>query len=238
MKIIIILSLISLQLHARTFRKHETCVYNQSAVVNSTQLPKAGLQLAQRRAQEKCQGYTTTNKYPNNGISLCSYYAKEAIAGRYKGRKIVCVNHACPGSSKVMDKSCKEFAQKPAIVRRTTVTRRTTPTRKFIVNPNKTYKTISKCYYGKKGHVNTSLRALSKEELIVKGKLVRRMGQEMCLPLHTLKRSPTTGVHSCSFYSQIATKGRYKGQRVICLDYSCTSSSYTMDDTCLNFKLR
>ena len=103
---------------------------------------------------------------------------------------------------------------------------------------NKVYKVIEKCHYGEAGVLSNSLSSLSSEELKTKGKLVRRLAQEVCLSLRQLEEIPDSGIHSCSFYSQIAKKGRRKGKRVICMNFSCTPSGYTMDDTCLNFKLR
>ena len=109
--------------------------------------------------------------------------------------------------------------------------------KKFIVNKNRVYKIIEKCHYGKAGHVKGPLSTLNKEELHNKAQLIRRMGQEVCLS-QQLAAVPDSGIHSCTFYSQIAKKGRYKGQRVICLNFSCTPSGYIMDETCLNFRLK
>lgn len=237
------LTLYSLEGFSRTYKMHDTCVYGKDAFVKDLlyKIPKGQLtpklQLVRRRAQEKCQGVTITNRYPNNGISQCLFYSEIAKKGRYKGKRVICVNHACPGTKYEMDEPCKNFSLKPAPVKRVRKTKHIKP-KKFVVNSSRVYKVIEKCHYGKAGHVNSPLRSLNEEELKMKGKLVRRMAQEVCLSLHQLKRVPEGGIHSCSFYSQIAEKGRYKGKRIICVNFSCTGSSFTMDDTCLNLKIK
>ena len=233
------------QAFTRTYKKHDTCVYSKDVYVKDLLYktskgdltPK--LQIVRRRAQEKCQGVTITNRNPDNGVAQCLFYSQIATKGRHKGKRIICVNHACPGTKYQMDGPCHNFALKPPPKKRK-VRRNTpiTPPKKFVVNRNRVYKVIEKCHYGKAGHVRGPLRSLNKEEFKKKGKLVRRMGQEVCLSLHQLQKVPNSGIHSCSFYSQIAKKGRYKGKRVICVDFSCTPSGYTMDDTCLKFRLK
>ena len=183
---------------------------------------------------------TITNRYPDNGIGQCLFYSHIATKGRHKGERVICVNHACPGTKYEMDDSCRGHTIQSRSMKddEAKKTRAKVKPKKFIVKKNKVYKVIEKCHYGEAGLVNASLSSLSSEELNTKGKLVRRLAQEVCLSLRQLKVIPKSGIHSCSFYSQIAKKGRRKGKRVICINFSCTPSGYTMDDTCLKFRLR
>lgn len=236
----------SVQGQSRTFKKHDTCVYGKVGHVKDLlyKIPKGQLrptlQLARRRAQEKCQGVAITDRNPDNGISQCLFYSHIATKGRSKGKRVICINHACPGTKYEMDEPCQNFALKPAPKNRSENRRRrrNIKPKQFVVNKKRVYKVIEKCHYGKAGHVNAPLRSLKKSELKKKGNLVRRMAQEVCVSIDHLKDVPESGVHSCSFYSQIAKKGRYKGKRIICVNFSCTPTGYIMDGTCKNFKLR
>ena len=235
-----------LSLIGKTYKKHDTCIYSKDVYVKDKlyNTPKGELtpklQIVRRRAQEKCMGLTITNRYPDNGVSLCLFYSQIASKGRHKGKRIICVNHACPGTKYEMDESCENYAIKEEPQKRGNNKKartKVTP-KKFIVKTNKTYKILEKCHYGSAGLVDSPLKSLSPQVLKEKGTLVRRMAQEVCLSLRQLEEIPDSGIHSCSFYSQIAQKGRRKGKRVICLNFSCTPSGYTMDDTCLNFKIK
>jgi len=224
-------------------KKHETCVYSQNTIVSEPLyefskedlLPK--LEIVKERAQELCIGLNGRKKYPDNGIGECLYYSDIAEKGRYKGKRVMCVKHSCIGIGEEMDDECDDFnLEKPPRRRGGTTSRRSSgPPKEFVVNPSRTYKVIEKCHYGKAGHLSGRLSSLSNQELITKGSLVRRMAQEVCLSLNQLEDVPNSGIHSCKFYDQIASKGRYKGARIICVDFSCTPSGYLMDETCLNF---
>lgn len=243
---IVCFALFSLSTFGRTYKKHDTCVYGKQVYVKDLlyKIPKGNLtpklEMVRRRAQEKCMGVSTTNRKPDNGIAKCVFYSQIATKGRHKGKRVICVNHACPGTKYEMDEPCQDFALKPAPKRRgrRARARRNVKPKKFVVNRSKTYKRIEKCHYGTAGILRAPLRSLSKQELKTKGQLVRRMAQENCLSIDQLQDVPDAGVHSCLFYDRIARKGRNKGKRIICMDFSCTPSGYTMDETCINYKFK
>lgn len=240
---IVVFLLSSFESFGRSYKKHDTCFYGQQVYVKDLlyKLPKGDLEpkleLVRRRAQEKCMGVSTTNRKPDNGISKCLFYSQVAKKGRHKGKRVICVNHACPGTKYEMDEPCRDFAIKPGPKRRARRRSNVKP-KKFVVNRNKTYKRIEKCHYGTAGILRAPLKNLSKQELQKQGQLIRRIAQETCLSLDQLEQVPTSGVHSCLFYDQVARKGRNKGKRIICVDFSCTGSGYIMDETCQNFKIK
>ncbi|MDC0253722.1 hypothetical protein OAK75_02415 [Bacteriovoracales bacterium] len=146
-KILIILFFLncSIQGFGRTYKKHDTCVYGKGVYVKDFlyKIPKGELttklQIVRRRAQEKCQGVVITDRYPDNGISQCLFYSHIATKGRHKGKRIICVNHACPGTKYEMDGPCHNYALKPA-PKKTSEKRKTRSTpkpKKFVVKSNK-----------------------------------------------------------------------------------------------------
>ena len=74
---IMVLVLGTFQVFGRSDKKYHTCVYSKDTMVKDLlyKIPKGELELklkiTQRRAQEKCMGVTTTNRYPDNGINNC-----------------------------------------------------------------------------------------------------------------------------------------------------------------------
>ncbi len=247
MKILLIVAfLFSFQtLFARETRKHETCVYSKQTIVDKPlyKFSKVSLSsqlgIVQKRAQEKCIGVNGLKRNPNSGIGECLYYSQIAQKGRYKGKRVMCVRHSCIGFTEEMDEQCSEFdLEKAPRSRNSRVNRPSSPPKQFVVNPSRTYKVINKCHYGKAGHLSNPIHSISSQELAEKGNAVRRMAQETCLSLDQLDQVPNSGIHSCKFYDQIATKGRSKGKRIICVDFSCTPSNYIMDETCAKFNIR
>ena len=123
MKITLILSTLitltySFQGQTKTYKKHDTCVYSRDVYMKDLLYkfskgelePK--LKIVRRSAQEKCQGVAITNRNPDNGISQCLFYSQIATKGRHKGKRIICVNHACPGTKYQMDESCAYYSIK------------------------------------------------------------------------------------------------------------------------------
>ena len=117
--VIFLFSAYPFKLIGRTYKKHDTCVYSKSVYVKDKlyNIPRGEitpkLQIVRRRAQEKCQGVTITNRYPDNGIGQCLFYSHIATKGRHKGERVICVNHACPGTKYEMDESCRGYAIQP-----------------------------------------------------------------------------------------------------------------------------